>query len=234
MPDLHGTLREIRHLDELARADSFVHRLDPAIKLLTTLVFTAADDDVGVGVAGVEMIDSNPVELGVEVALHLGEQVADEGFQVRKLGSLISGDDKPKLMRVLLRPVEKGVNVHSVGCWSVATAGRAIAGDAITNDVPHVRPRRAEIAGDDARIARLDDDPPAPGCDETGGGAQACSHAALRRCWRDVAALPQHASAVLPGLPEHQRGVALGALASSVANASELSVVLKLVIGVSP
>jgi len=49
-----------------------------------------------------------------------------------------------------------------------------------------------------------------------------------------VAALPQHASAVLPGLPEHQRGVALGALASSVANASELSVVLKLVIGVSP
>lgn len=40
MPDLHGALREIRHLDELAGADSYVHRLDPAVKLLTTLIFT--------------------------------------------------------------------------------------------------------------------------------------------------------------------------------------------------
>ena len=35
------------------------------------LIVPAANDDVGVGMPGVEMIDRHPVELGVEVALHL-------------------------------------------------------------------------------------------------------------------------------------------------------------------
>ena len=189
---------------------------------------------MGVRMAGVEMVHGHPVELGVEVALHLGQKVADEGLEVGEAGPLIGGDDEAELVRVLLGPVQKGAAVHIVGVGIVETTGSAFAGDAITNDVLHVRPRRAEIAGDDARVARLDDDPPAAGRNETGGGAQACSHAALGGGRRDVAALPQRPGAVFPGLPEHERGMALGAGSPGIANASELGVELVLGHGASP
>ena len=78
------------------------------------LVVAAADDDVGVGVAGVEMVDGDPVELGVEVALHLGEQVADEGLEVGEPGAVLGRDDEAELVRVLLRPVEEGRPIHVV------------------------------------------------------------------------------------------------------------------------
>ena len=84
-----------------------------------------------------------------------------------------------------------------------------------------VRPRRAEVAGDNARVARLDDDPPAAGRDETGGGPNTGAHAALGGGRRDVAALPQRAGAVLAGLPEHERGVTLRAGSPGIADASE-------------
>ena len=41
--------------------------------------------------AGVEMINRDPVELGVEVDLHLPDQVANKGLQVGKLRAGISG-----------------------------------------------------------------------------------------------------------------------------------------------
>ena len=72
------------------------------------LIVAAADDDVGVGMAGVEMIHRNPVELGVEVALHLGEQVADEGLQVGEPGAVLGRDDEPELVRIALRSIEEG------------------------------------------------------------------------------------------------------------------------------
>ena len=73
----------------------------------------------------------------------------------------------------------------------VEPAGIALAGDAVAQDVPQVRPRRAEVAGDDARVARLDDDAPAAGRDQTGGGATPGAHAALGR-WGRCGLLPPH------------------------------------------
>ena len=79
----------------------------------------------------------------------------------------------------------------------VETARRTFAGHAVAHDVLEVRPRGAEVAGNDARVARLDDDAPAAGRDQAGGGAHAGAHAALGRRRRDVASLPQRAGAVL-------------------------------------
>ena len=79
---------------------------------VVALIVAAADDDVGVGVPGVEMIDRHPVELGVEVALHLGEQVADEGLEVGEPGAVLGRDDEAELVRVLLRPVEEGAAIQ--------------------------------------------------------------------------------------------------------------------------
>lgn len=40
MPDLADALRDLHRLEELARGDSAIHRLDPRVKVLTTAVFT--------------------------------------------------------------------------------------------------------------------------------------------------------------------------------------------------
>jgi hypothetical protein len=55
------------------------------------LVIPAADDDVGMRMAGVEMINRDPVELCVEVDLHLADEVANKRLQVGKFGAVISG-----------------------------------------------------------------------------------------------------------------------------------------------
>src|SRR5947207_2885314 len=76
------------------------------------LFVAAANDDVGVRMPRVEMIYRHPVELRVEVALHLGHEVADERLEVGKAGSLIGRDNKAELMRVLLRAIKEGAAVH--------------------------------------------------------------------------------------------------------------------------
>jgi hypothetical protein len=85
-----------------------------------------------------------------------------------------------------------------------------------------VRPRRTEVAADDSRVARLDDDPAGARRDEAAGGTQPCSHAPLWGGRRDVAALPQRLGAVLAGLPEHESCMTLRAGSASIANAPEL------------
>jgi hypothetical protein len=137
------------------------------------------DHDMGVRAASVEMVHGHPVELGVQVALHLGEQVANEGLEIRKPGALVGGDDEAELVRVLLGPVQEGAAVDVVAVGIVEPAGGALARDAIAHDVLHVRPGRTQVAGDNARVARLDDDAPASWSDEAGGGPGTGAHAAL-------------------------------------------------------
>jgi len=156
-----------------------------------------------------------------EVALHLGEQVADEGLEVGKTRTLVGGDDEAELVRILLGPVQERGAIRVIRVGIVEPAGGAFARDPVANDVLDVRPRRAQVAGDNARVARLDDDAPAPGGDETGGGPRTGAHAALGGGRGDVAALPQYAGATLSGLPEHESRMALCSGAPRIADASE-------------
>src|SRR5581483_2488419 len=95
---------------------------------------------------------------------------------------------------------------------------------AVADDVLEVRLRSAEIAGDDTRVARLDDDAPAAWGDEPCRGTHAGAHAALRRRRRDVAALPQRTGALLAGLSEDESRMALGTGSSCIADAAELHI----------
>ena len=173
------------------------------------LVIPPANDDVGMRMPGVEVVDGHPVEPGVQIALHLGHEVADERLEVGKARSLISRDDEAELVGVLLRPVQEGAAIDVIAGRVVKAAGRALAGHPVADDVLEVRPRRAEVAGNDARVAGLDDHAAAAGRDQPCGRAHAGTHAALGRRRRDVASLPQRAGTMLSGLPEHESGVAL-------------------------
>jgi hypothetical protein len=77
------------------------------------LVVATADDDVGVGMPSVEMIDRHPIELGLKVAFHLREQVADEGLEVGEAGAVLGRDDEPELVRVLPGAVEDSRAIRS-------------------------------------------------------------------------------------------------------------------------
>jgi len=113
---------------------------------VATVLVAPADHNVGVGVTGVEMVHSRPVELGVEVALHLGQEVANEGLEVGEARPLVGGDDEAELVRVLLGPVQEGAAVHVIPGGIVEPTAGAFARDTITNDVLQVSPRRTEVA----------------------------------------------------------------------------------------
>ena len=81
---------------------------------VAALVVAAADDDVGVRMAGVEVIDRHPVELGIEVAFHLREEIADERLQVRQPRAVLGRDDEAELMRVVLRALEEGAAIDII------------------------------------------------------------------------------------------------------------------------
>jgi DDE superfamily endonuclease len=76
------------------------------------LVVPAADDDMSVRVPRVEMVHRHPVQPGLEVALHLREQVADERLEVGEPGAVLGRDDEAELMRVLPGTVEEGGPSH--------------------------------------------------------------------------------------------------------------------------
>src|SRR5262245_62344412 len=104
------------------------------------------------------MVDCHPVEPGVEVALHLGQEIADESLDVGELGTLVVRNDEAKLVRVVLRTIEKGGSVDVVTGGVVEAAWRALACHAVAYDVFEVRPGCAEIAARYPGIPRLDDD----------------------------------------------------------------------------
>lgn len=51
-------------------------------------VVIAAQDDVGVGMAGIEMVHRNPIELCPEILFHLRHQPAHERLEVGILGAV--------------------------------------------------------------------------------------------------------------------------------------------------
>ena len=74
----------------------------------------AADDDMGVGMAGVVMVDRDPVEAGRQIQFHLAHEVPGEAAKVAHLGCILRGDDEPKLMTIFPAPLHKRLAVSLV------------------------------------------------------------------------------------------------------------------------
>ena len=67
------------------------------------VIVLAAQDDVGMRMAGVVVIDGDPIELGAEIRLHLLHQIAHEGLEVVVVGAVLGRDDEAELVPVVLR-----------------------------------------------------------------------------------------------------------------------------------
>ena len=99
------------------------------------VVCDAPDDDMGVGMAGVVVIDGDPVELGVEVGFHLLHQIAGGLPQVGQFHAVLRRDDEAELVAVVASAFDEGAAVLHVALGGIGlallavTASRRRAGD---------------------------------------------------------------------------------------------------------
>ena len=70
-------------------------------QVLAGLIDTA-DDDVGVRMRCVEVIDRDPVQPGSKIALDQAHETAGERAAIGQLGPVLRGDDQAELTRVAL------------------------------------------------------------------------------------------------------------------------------------
>lgn len=129
----------------------------------------APDNDMGMGMVGVVMVDGDPVEARLEVLLHLPHEVAGEGPQVGHVARVLRRDDEAELMTVLASALDEGAAVRLVLDRRIGVALLAVAGDAIAFEIAemsvdrfahraaHLRTMRAALRIE-LHDARLDDD----------------------------------------------------------------------------
>ena len=78
------------------------------------IVGNPPDHDMGVGVAGIVVIDRDPIELGTKVGLQLPHQVAGEAAQIAHLDGILGRHDEAELMAVLTAAGDEGAAVGLV------------------------------------------------------------------------------------------------------------------------
>src|SRR5450631_60926 len=102
----------------------------------------AAQKDMGVRLAGVMVIDRDPVQLGSEVHFHLLHQLAGNLARVGQLHTILGGDDEAELMPVTASPLQKSAAILDVALGRIDLALRAILGHAVPLEVTQVRVHR--------------------------------------------------------------------------------------------
>jgi hypothetical protein len=140
------------------------------------LISNAAHQDMGVRVAGVVVVDGDPVETRSEIALDLSHEIAGEGAQVLHLDGILGCDDEAELMPVATaaldkRPalvavatvLERGINpaLFAVARHAVALKIAQMRIDRPGRDATHLRAACTTL-GRELDHARLDHHPPCP------------------------------------------------------------------------
>src|SRR5262245_56560832 len=195
---------------------------------VAALIVAPANHDVGVRMAGVEMIDRHPVEPCIKIAFHLGQQIADEGFEIGKTRPFIGRHHKAELVWVPLRSLEESHLVSRIAVATVETTRLPIAGDTVAYDVLEMGPCGAKITAHDPCVARLDDHTPTARRDQTGGGAHAGCQPTFWHRRGNVAPSPQGARTAFSRLSEHHCCMPEGAGPACIANALALGIKLVL------
>ena len=99
----------------------------------------AAQEDMGVRVAGVVVVDRDPVELRPEIGFHLLHQVAGGLARVGQLRAVLGRDDEAEMVPVLTAPVEEGTAILHIALSRIDLALLAIPRHAVPFEVAQVR-----------------------------------------------------------------------------------------------
>ena len=124
-----------------------------------------ADHDMGMGMAGVVVIDRDPVQPGLQVVLHLVHEGAGEVPQVPQLRPVLGRDDQAELMAVLPAAPDERLAVGAVLDRRIDPAGLPVPGHPVALQVAQVsvgRPARSSL---ELHHPRLDHHPAAAEAD---------------------------------------------------------------------
>src|SRR5581483_5583738 len=91
------------------------------------------------GMAGIVMIDRDPVEPRLKVLLHLPHKVAREALQIRHFIGVFGRHDKAELMPVLSTPLDKGLAVSVVLKSRIGLPSLPVPIDSIAFEVAKMR-----------------------------------------------------------------------------------------------
>ena len=103
------------------------------------VVGNTPNNDVGVRMAGVVMIDRDPVESCPEVGFHLLHQIAGGLARVGEVHAVLDRDDKAELMAVIAAPAEESTAMLHIALARIDLALRAILRHAVPFEVTQVR-----------------------------------------------------------------------------------------------
>ncbi len=94
---------------------------------------------MGMRMAGVVMIDGDPVEPGVQVGFHLLHQVAGGLPRVGQLHAVFRRDDEAELVAVVTSAFEEGAAILHVAFGGIGLALLAVAGHAVALEIAQMR-----------------------------------------------------------------------------------------------
>src|SRR3546814_2239311 len=99
---------------------------------------------MGMGMAGVEMIDRDPVELRPKILFHPRHQPAGQWLQILIVRAVLGADDEAELMAVVLGLFEPGVAANLIAFGSIELAAPALARRPVPLDIAPMRLGSAE------------------------------------------------------------------------------------------
>ena len=99
-----------------AAANAVADVLPRQDQVLAALV-APAQHDMRVRMAGIEVIDGDPVELDAQILFHLAHEIADHRLQLGQAVAVLGGDDEAELVRVAVGAIQERLAVR----WSPAS-----------------------------------------------------------------------------------------------------------------
>jgi hypothetical protein len=119
-------------------------------------------NDVDMAVAGVVMIDGDPIEFRAEVGFDLRHQLASVAGEVREIGRVFRRDDEPKLMAIIFAAFEKGIAVGTIVLPRIEPTALSVTSRTVALDIAQVRGGLSALACAPDGTG-FDDDPAAAG-----------------------------------------------------------------------
>src|SRR5712664_302128 len=99
----------------------------------------AAHEDMGVRVAGVVVIDRDPVKLRPKVGFHLGHQMAGGLARVGQLRAVLGRDDEAELMAVVASPLQESAAILHIAFTRIDLALLTILRHAVPFEIAQMR-----------------------------------------------------------------------------------------------
>src|SRR3546814_1331297 len=100
---------------------------------------------MGMGLAGVEMIDRDPVELRPKILFHQRHQPAGKWLQILIVRSVLGADDEAELMVVVHGLFAPGVAVNLLALGFIELAALSTARRPVTPDIAKINRKRTRL-----------------------------------------------------------------------------------------